>query len=90
MNVEEQLKLLQEFYNSLTDDELKSRLEKAGFEIVEDVPGQIIVEDVPGQIILEEQSQFTLPAEVVVQPYTPRRHGFPAYFHHDFYMGVAS
>ncbi|MHB1682818.1 MAG: hypothetical protein ACYCYO_08340 [Bacilli bacterium] len=42
---QQKLDLLRDFYDSIPDDELKTRLQKAGFEIIDDVPGQVLIED---------------------------------------------
>ncbi|MBT9169467.1 MAG: hypothetical protein DDT19_02827 [Syntrophomonadaceae bacterium] len=45
LNNEQKINALKEFYAHLTDDELKARLSVAGFEIVEDVPGQFLIDE---------------------------------------------
>ena len=42
---EEKLSLLKDFYKNMSDDEFKERMKKAGFEVVENRPGEIIFID---------------------------------------------
>ncbi|CAA7599559.1 Hypothetical protein DEACI_0185 [Acididesulfobacillus acetoxydans] len=43
--IKAQLAEIEKYYNSISDDELKQRLIKAGFEIVEGVPGQFFIDE---------------------------------------------
>lgn len=45
MDNKEKLKFLKNFYNNMSDEKFKERLEKAGFEITENIHGQIVVEE---------------------------------------------
>lgn len=44
-DVKMKLKMIKEYYDNISDNEFKERLIKAGFEIVEDIPGQFLYDE---------------------------------------------
>lgn len=58
MNNKEKLEFIKNFYENISDDDLKKRLEKAGFEIVEGIAGKILVDD--QEIVHIENPDFTI------------------------------
>jgi hypothetical protein len=45
MDVKKELEKIQEYYDNISDEDLKINLQKAGFNLILDKPGQIIFEE---------------------------------------------
>ncbi len=58
LNNEQKIDFLKKFYENLTDEEFKARLSVAGFEIIENIAGEILFEE-----------EFELDAKITVLQY---------------------
>ncbi len=56
-SIDKKLEEIRCYYDSLSDEEFKSRLEKAGFTIIEDIPGKVF--------FCEPEPDFTIVAKEV-------------------------
>lgn len=59
MNRDILLKKIQDFYNNMSDEELRNKLETAGFEILNEKAGEISIEDY-------DYEEFSLPKTVTL------------------------
>lgn len=57
MNKDLLAKKIEEFYNNMSDVELRDRLTSSGFKILDDQPGKVIIKDDD----FEDSKEFNLP-----------------------------
>lgn len=72
--ISRKLDMIRQYYNGISDNEFKDRLIKAGFEIVEGIPGQLLLDEPDDGYILCQnymEPDFVIPARTIEKKVQP-------------------